>query len=41
MLKETESEETIGFFCHIFIIVGISIGGGPGTLALSPGYTYG
>ena len=32
MLKETESEETI-FFCHIFIIGGISVGGGTGTLA--------
>ena len=27
MLKETETEETIGF-CHICIIGGISIGGG-------------
>ena len=41
MLKETESEETLGFFCHIFIIGGISIAGGPGTLATSLGYTYG
>ena len=28
MLKETETEETIGFFCHIFIIGSILIGGG-------------
>ena len=26
MLKETETKKTIGFFCLIFIIGGISIG---------------
>ena len=34
MLKETETEET-KLFCAIFIIGGISIGGG------GPGYAYG
>ena len=34
MLKETETEETIVFFCHIFIIGSISIGGGPAPLWL-------
>ena len=29
-LKETETEETIVFFCHIFVICDISIGGRPG-----------
>ena len=33
MLKETESEETIRFFVIFFIIGGISIWGGAGTLA--------
>ena len=35
MLKETDTEETIRLFCHIFIIGGISIGGreGAGPLA--------
>ena len=28
MLEVTETEETIGFFCHIFVIGDISIGGG-------------
>ena len=38
MLKETETEETIGFVVIIFIIGGVSIGGrGAG----SPGYVYG
>ena len=32
MLKETETEETIVFFCHIFVKGSISIGGGPGPL---------
>ena len=27
MLMETDTEETIRLFCHIFIIDGISIGG--------------
>ena len=35
MLKETKTDETIVFFCHIFIIGNISIGGGPGPLAPS------
>ena len=38
MLKETENEET-RLFCHIFMIGGISIGGG-GDLLVSPGYAY-
>ena len=29
MLKETDTEETIVFFGHIFIISSVSIGGGP------------
>ena len=33
MLKETEAEETIGIFCHIFITGGILIGRGAGPLA--------
>ena len=37
MLKETENEET-RLFCHIFIIGGISIGGGTGFLAPFRGY---
>ena len=37
MLKVTETEETIGFFCHIFIFDGISIRGG----GQAPGYAYG
>ena len=37
MLKETEAEETINFFCHIFIFGGILIGG---TAAPAPGYAY-
>ena len=38
MLKETDTEETIRFFCHIFIIGGISIGGlGPWA---PPAYAY-
>ena len=36
MLKETETEETIVFFCQIFIIGSISIGGGPLWLHLCP-----
>ena len=36
MLKETETEETIVFFCHIFIIGSISIGGGPGPPLATP-----
>ena len=27
MLKETETEEAIDFFCHIFVMGGISIAG--------------
>ena len=34
MPKETETEDTI-VFCHIFMIGGISVGGGPGPLATS------
>ena len=29
MLKETETDETKVFFCRIFILDSISIGGGP------------
>ena len=36
LLKEIETEET-RLFCHIFFIVGISIGRGAGPL---PGYAY-
>ena len=32
MLKETKTDETIVFFCHIFIIGSTSIGGGLGPL---------
>ena len=32
MLRETKTKKTIGFFCHIFLIVCISIGGGAGPL---------
>ena len=28
MLQETETEEILGFFCHIFVISDILIGGG-------------
>ena len=35
MLKETDTEEIIRLFCHIFFIGGISIWGGG-----SPGYAY-
>ena len=28
MLQETETEETLGFFCHIFVMGDISIEGG-------------
>ena len=35
MLKETKTDEAIVFFCHIFIIGSISIGGGPGRLESS------
>ena len=38
MLKETETEETIVFFCGIFNIGSISIGGGGGPGP--PGYAY-
>ena len=34
MLKETKTEETIVFFCDIFIIGSILIGGGAGSLGL-------
>ena len=36
MLKETDTDETIRVFCHIFIISGISIGvvRGPGPQAM-------
>ena len=30
MLKAIKTEETIGFFCHIFTIGGVSIWGGAG-----------
>ena len=44
MLEETETEETIGFFRHIFVIGDISIGGG-GEACLpalhTSGYTQG
>ena len=42
MLKRTEIEEPIGFFCHIFIISGIAIGGGGRPQAPAPpsGYAY-
>ena len=40
MLKETENKDT-RIFCHIFIISGISIGGGPGPPEPpAPGYAY-
>ena len=39
MLKETE--ETIDFFCHNFIICGILIGGGRVPCPTPLGYTYG
>ena len=35
MLKNIETDETIGFFYHIFIIGRISIGGGPGSIPLA------
>ena len=38
MLKGIETEET-RLFCHIFIIGGISIGGG-GRASCPPGYAY-
>ena len=38
MIKETETEKTIGFLCSIFIIGGISIWGKG---AWAPGYPYG
>ena len=37
MLKETDTEEIIRFFCHIFMIGGISIGGWGNR---APGYAY-
>ena len=40
MLKETKTDETTVFFCHIFIIGSISIGGGPGLLAPLSDYAY-
>ena len=39
MVKETKTDEIIVFFCHIFIIGSISIGGGLGPLNPS-GYAY-
>ena len=39
MLKETETEETTVFFCHIFIVGSISIGGARAPWAPS-GYAY-
>ena len=40
MLKETKTDETIVFFCPIFMIGSISIGGGPGPLGRPSGYAY-
>ena len=37
MLKESKVKETIGFFCHIFVIGNISIGGRGD---VPPGYAY-
>ena len=39
---QKETEKTIGFFCHIFIVGGILIGGDPSLLSHpSPDYAYG
>ena len=40
MLKKTETEETLGFFCHIFIISSISIGGEGGLPATESGEIF-
>ena len=36
MLQETETEQTIRIFCHIFVLGNISIGGGPSPPLATP-----